>query len=111
RGAGDGDRPPPHRGGRGDGGRRPHHRRQDRDRAPGPARPTGTGSAAAVSLTTPPNPPLPLPAEVEDLLLWLAAEQGRAPATLEAYRRDLRSYAAWLAERGRSIPAVTEADV
>lgn len=62
-------------------------------------------------MTTPPNPPLPLPAEVEDLLLWLAAEQGRAPATLEAYRRDLRSYAAWLAERGRSIPAVTEADV
>ena len=51
------------------------------------------------------------PAEVEALLQWLAVEQGRAPTTLAAYRRDLRAYASWLAERGRAVRAVTEADV
>jgi integrase/recombinase XerD len=52
-----------------------------------------------------------LPPEAEDLLLWLAAERGRSPNTLSAYRRDLRSYAAWLIERGRAVTDVTEADV
>ena len=53
----------------------------------------------------------PLPAEVEDLLLWLAAERGRTPSTLAAYRRDLTAYCAWLRERGRTVTEVTEADV
>lgn len=52
-----------------------------------------------------------LPAEAEDLLLWLAAEQGRSPNTLAAYRRDLLAYAAWLGARGRAVPEVTEDDV
>lgn len=61
--------------------------------------------------TAPDAAPRPLPPEVEDLLLWLAAEQGRAPATLAAYRRDLQAYCDWLAERGTSVLDVEEADV
>ena len=38
----------------------------------------------------------PCPLEVEDLLMWLAAEQGRSPNTISAYRRDLRRYTEWL---------------
>ncbi len=51
------------------------------------------------------------PPEAEDLLLWLAAERGRSPSTLAAYRRDLRSYAAWLAQRHQVILDVAEPDV
>ena len=52
-----------------------------------------------------------LPAEAEALLQWLAVEQGRAAATLAAYRRDLRAYAPWLAERGQAVREVGEAAV
>jgi integrase/recombinase XerD len=55
------------------------------------------------------EPPLPL--EVEDLLMWLAAERGRAPGTIAAYRRDLRRYVAWLRSSGRDLDAVREADL
>jgi integrase/recombinase XerD len=54
---------------------------------------------------------VPLPSEAEDLLLWLSAERGRAATTLTAYRRDLRAYAAWLADRELAVAAVTEDDV
>lgn len=50
-----------------------------------------------------------LPDEVEDLLTWLRVERGRSTNTLSAYRTDLRAYAAWLGERGSSIPEVDEA--
>jgi integrase/recombinase XerD len=53
----------------------------------------------------------PLPLEAEDLLMWLSAERGRSANTLSAYRRDLRSYVAWLREGGRSLSEVTEADL
>ena len=33
---------------------------------------------------------------VEEFLTWLAVERGRAPSTLEAYRRELERYAAFL---------------
>jgi integrase/recombinase XerD len=52
-----------------------------------------------------------VPGEVEDLLTWLAAERGRSTNTLAAYRRDLRRYAAWLAERDRTVLTATEDDV
>ena len=52
---------------------------------------------------------LALPVEVEEFLTWLAIERGRAPSTLEAYRRDLRRYVDWL--DGRRLAEVTEADV
>lgn len=53
----------------------------------------------------------PLPIEVEDLLMWLAAERGRAANTISAYRRDLRTYVAWLRATGRTLTEVTEADL
>lgn len=53
----------------------------------------------------------PLPIEVEDLLMWLTAERGRAANTISAYRRDLRTYVAWLRTNGRSLTEVVEADL
>ena len=53
----------------------------------------------------------PLPIEVEDLLMWLTAEKGRAAGTISAYRRDLRTYLAWLRTVGRPLDDVTEADL
>jgi integrase/recombinase XerD len=52
-----------------------------------------------------------LPLEVEEYLSWLAAERGRSPNTLAAYRRDLRVYVAWLVERGMALAEVREGDV
>jgi len=52
-----------------------------------------------------------LPIEVEDLLTWLSAERGRAANTITAYRRDLRTYMAWLTTQGRTLAEVTEADL
>ncbi|MFL6205333.1 MAG: site-specific tyrosine recombinase XerD [Acidimicrobiales bacterium] len=52
-----------------------------------------------------------LPIEVEDLLMWLTAERGRAASTISAYRRDLRTYVAWLRGQGRSLDEVTEDDL
>lgn len=56
-------------------------------------------------------PEVPLPPEAEDLLLFLAAERGRSAATLAAYRRDLRAYAAWLLEHHLTVADVTEPDL
>lgn len=53
----------------------------------------------------------PLPLDVEDLLIWLAAERGRSPNTLAAYRRDLGAFCAWLDERGCGLEDVTPADL
>jgi len=46
--------------------------------------------------------PLPLSREAEEFLTWLTVEQGRARNTVASYRRDLSSYEAFLAGRGRS---------
>lgn len=51
------------------------------------------------------------PLEVEEYLTWLAAERGRAPSTLAAYRRDLRAYCGWLDQRGLALDAVTASDL
>ncbi|MFZ9533149.1 MAG: site-specific integrase, partial [Ilumatobacteraceae bacterium] len=47
----------------------------------------------------------------ERFLAWLQIEQGRAGKTIEAYRRDLRDYEAWLGTRGRSAHNAGSADV
>jgi integrase/recombinase XerD len=47
----------------------------------------------------------------EEYLSWLAVEQGRAPTTLAAYRRNLAAYEAFLAEAGRTLADVRLADV
>jgi integrase/recombinase XerD len=52
-----------------------------------------------------------LPIEVEEFLTWLAVERGRAPSTIQAYRRDLARYAAWLERQRLPIAGVAEADL
>ena len=47
--------------------------------------------------------PVELPIEAEEFLSWLAVEKGRSPNTITSYRRDLRAYVAWLADRGTSL--------
>lgn len=54
---------------------------------------------------------LVLPLEAEEFLTWLSAERGRAPSTIAAYRRDLRAYAAYLRERGRTLDTARPDDV
>jgi len=50
----------------------------------------------------------PLPIEAEEFLTWLAVERGRSTNTLAAYRRDLRTYWAWLhGRRVTDLAAVT----
>ena len=68
-------------------------------------------STAAADDALLPEAEAPLPLEAEDLLMWLTAERGRAPNTITAYRRDLRTYVGWLREHARSLPDVTEADL
>ena len=41
--------------------------------------------------------------------LWL--EEGLAKNTLEAYRRDLKLFAAWLIQQGRSLDGATQTDI
>ncbi len=52
-----------------------------------------------------------LPLEIEEYLTWLGLERGRARSTVEAYRRDLRVWAAHLREIGRAVTEVTEDDL
>jgi integrase/recombinase XerD len=62
-----------------------------------------------VDVDTPSRRPLPI--EVIEFLTWLGAERGRAPSTLEAYRRDLRAYLGFLDARGVELGSVTADDV
>lgn len=43
----------------------------------------------------------------DDFFVWLAVEQGRSPATLEAYRRDIARFENWLSEQGTDVGAAT----
>lgn len=52
-----------------------------------------------------------LPIEVDDFLLSLRVERGRSANTLKAYANDLRSYVAWLDERGLTVSDVDEATI
>ncbi|MBM3672874.1 MAG: site-specific tyrosine recombinase XerD [Actinobacteria bacterium] len=46
---------------------------------------------------------------LEEHATWLAVERGLSPNTLAAYRRDLRTYAAYLREHGVVDPSAVEA--
>ena len=52
-----------------------------------------------------------LPLDAEEFLSWLAVERGRSANTLDAYRRDLGQYAAWLAAQHRPLDEVSESDI
>ncbi len=52
-----------------------------------------------------------LPLEVEEFLVWLTSERGRSRNTVQAYRRDLRHYHAWLAEREQTVLGVGHDDL
>lgn len=52
-----------------------------------------------------------LPLDVEEFLTWLAAERGRSPNTLAAYRRDLVAYCRWLSSSGRTLDSVGPTDL
>jgi integrase/recombinase XerD len=45
----------------------------------------------------------PLSSDAEEFLSFLAVERGRAPASISAYRRDLRAYEEFLSGRGVSV--------
>jgi integrase/recombinase XerD len=55
--------------------------------------------------------PRPLAIEAEDYLTWLATERGRAANTLSSYRRDLRAFDAFLADRSTALVDVETADL
>jgi integrase/recombinase XerD len=49
--------------------------------------------------------------EGEEFLTWLASEKGRSTNTVAAYRRDLGTYQAWLAEHGLDLATVQAGDI
>ncbi len=53
---------------------------------------------------------LPWP-EVDAFLTWMVAERGRSAATVDAYRRDLRRYQAWMDERGIPVGSIAPSDI
>ncbi len=52
-----------------------------------------------------------LPLDAEDFLVWLAAERGRSRNTINAYRRDLIGYVAWLGQRHLDVLDVAGDDL
>jgi integrase/recombinase XerD len=52
-----------------------------------------------------------LPIEVEEFLIWMSAERGRARNTVAAYRRDLLRYHLWLVGRGLTPLTATHVDL
>jgi len=50
-------------------------------------------------------------AEIGEFLDWLVVERGRAANTIDAYRRDLEQYDAWLAQEGTDLDSATVSDI
>ena len=55
------------------------------------------------SLTTTKSP-------AAEFLQWLTIEKGRSPATIEAYRRDIDEFCAWMSAKGRRARSASEED-
>ncbi len=51
------------------------------------------------------------PLEVEEFLVWLSAERGRARNTVQAYRRDLLRSHGWLRTKSLTPLTVTYTDL
>lgn len=54
---------------------------------------------------------LVLTTEVEEFLDWLVVERGRAPNTIDAYRRDLLQYVEWLLAAGTDPSGASVGDI
>ena len=48
---------------------------------------------------------------IDDFLLWLRVERGRAESTLESYKRDLTKFEHWVAVQKLSTSTVEESDI
>lgn len=48
---------------------------------------------------------------IEQFLVWMASERGRAPLTLAAYRRDLVVYGSWLTAHDLGLATVATGDL
>ncbi len=64
-----------------------------------------------MTAVSPPSDGSELPLQAEAFLVHLTVEKGRSPLTLQAYRRDLRRYVAFLAERGCAVEDAGPTDV
>ena len=49
--------------------------------------------------------------EIGEFLDWLVVERGRSSNTIDAYRRDLEQYDAWLQSRGSGLDDVSVSDI
>tara|TARA_B100000686_G_C16770102_1_gene964520 strand:+ start:1394 stop:2323 length:930 start_codon:yes stop_codon:yes gene_type:complete len=49
--------------------------------------------------------------EIDDFLLWLRVERGRAESTISSYKRDLLKYVEWLKEQGEQVNSVEESSI
>ncbi|MFM7409847.1 MAG: site-specific integrase, partial [Actinomycetota bacterium] len=49
--------------------------------------------------------------EIDEFLDWLVVERGRANNTIDAYRRDLAQYDAWLHSQGVDPGEASVADI
>jgi integrase/recombinase XerD len=54
---------------------------------------------------------IPSSALIDEYVLWLTVEKGRSRATVDAYRRDLGTFAGWLATSGLDASSVHEHDL
>ncbi len=52
-----------------------------------------------------------IPIEIEEFLVWMSSERGRARNTVQAYRRDLIQYHEWLADRDLTPLSVGHGDL
>src|SRR5690606_3759686 len=70
-----------------------------------PGRPSRPSTACAGSPPNPrPAPEGPVDEAIEGFIYYLKVERGRSENTLQAYRHDLRRFAAWLDEQGVRAP-------
>jgi len=71
----------------------------------------GAASGRTGSDSEPAGKIAPLPVEMDEFLVWLAVERGRATSTVAAYQRDLRAWLAFLEDQGLGLGDAGAGDV